>query len=130
MGFDRFDELFDDVLRSEASSSYPPYDIVREGDDSYHLVMALAGFAEKDLTITAQSGKLTVSGSWPKDEENQKDAKQWLHRGIARRAFERSFRLADHVEVKSATLRDGLLDVHLVQVVPEAAKPRQVSIEH
>lgn len=130
VGFDRFDDLFDDVLRSEATSGYPPYDIVREADGSYHLVMAVAGFAEKDLAITAQSGKLVVSGNWPKDEENSKSERQWLHRGIARRAFERSFRLAEHVEVKSASLRDGLLDVHLVQVIPEEAKPRQIAIQH
>lgn len=130
VGFDRFDELFDDVLRSEVASTYPPYDIVRESNDSYRLVMAVAGFAEKDLSIVAQGGKLTVSGNWPKDEENRQQGRQWLHRGIARRAFERSFRLADHVEVKAARLRDGLLEVELVQVVPEAQRPRQINISH
>lgn len=129
VGFDRFDELFDDVLRSEAYSGYPPYDIVREADGSYRLIMALAGFGEKDLSIVAQSGKLTVSGNWPKEEENVKSDAEWLHRGIARRAFERSFRLADHVEVKSATLRDGLLEVRLEQVIPEAERPRQIQIQ-
>lgn len=130
VGFDRFNELFDDVLRSEANSGYPPYDIVREADGSYRLVMALAGFGEKDLSIVAQSGKLTVSGNWPKEEENVKSDAEWLHRGIARRAFERTFRLAEHVEVKSASLRDGLLEIRLEQVIPEAEKPRRIPIRN
>ncbi len=128
VGFDRFDELFDDVLRSDASTGYPPYDIVREADGSYRLIMALAGFSEKDITVTAQSGKLVVAGSWPKDVEGQKAERHWLHRGIARRAFERSFRLAEHVEVKNAQLRNGLLEVTLEQVIPEKDKPRQIPL--
>lgn len=129
VGFDRFDELFDEVLRGETASNYPPYDIVREADGRYHLVMALAGFAEEDIDITAQSGRLTISGSWPKGEPCGTDERHWLHRGIARRAFERSFRLAEHVEVKAASLKNGLLNVRLEEVIPEAARPRKIAIE-
>lgn len=127
VGFDHFDELLNNALRADQGSSWPPYDIVREGEDRYQIVMAVAGFREKDLNITVQENELRISAEAGKEEESEQ--RTWLHRGIARRAFQRTFRLADHVQVKGARLRDGLLTVELERVVPEEAKPRMVPIE-
>lgn len=126
VGFDRFDEWLETALRSDQSSGYPPYDIVREGEGRYRVVMAVAGFRREDITITVQENVLSISGK-PAEEERP-EARHWLHRGIARRAFERTFRLADHVQVDDASLKDGLLVVTLTRVVPEAHRPRQVPI--
>ncbi|ARB46371.1 MULTISPECIES: Hsp20 family protein [Alcanivoracaceae] len=124
VGFDRFDEWLDG-LRSDQSGGYPPYDIIRDADGRYQVVMAVAGFREAELTVTVQENVLRITGK-PGAEEQQ--GRTWLHRGIARRAFERTFRLADHVQVDSAALNDGLLVVHLKRVVPESEKARQVPI--
>jgi molecular chaperone IbpA len=125
VGFDRFDELFNNAMRADQNSSYPPYDIIREGDDNYQIVMAVAGFSEQELTVTSHENELRISAR-PADSE--KDDRTWLHRGIARRAFDRTFRLADHVRVSDACLRDGLLTVSLVREVPETARPRTIAI--
>ena len=95
------------------------------GDDGSEVVMAVAGFSRADLDITVQENLLRISG---KPAEEDSEQRTWLHRGIARRGFERSFRLADHVQVEGATMEDGLLIVHLSRVVPEAHKPRQIPI--
>jgi molecular chaperone IbpA len=126
VGFDRFDELFNSALRADQGSSYPPYDIVRDGDDRYQVIMAVAGFNEREITITVQENELRIAAKAEADQEQE--GKTWLHRGIARRAFERVFRLADHVRVEGADLKDGLLYVALERVVPEEAKPRMVEI--
>ena len=132
VGFDRFNELLDSALRADQSSTYPPYDIVREGEDRYRIVMAVAGFSRDMLQITARENQLTVTGrqSTEKDVNAEQAEQTWLHRGIARRNFERSFRLADHVQVESAGMRDGLLEIVLRRVVPEASRPRQIEIAH
>jgi len=132
VGFDRFNELLDSALRADQSSTYPPYDIVREGEDRYRIVMAVAGFSRDMLQITARENQLTVTGrqSTEKDVNAAQAEQTWLHRGIARRNFERSFRLADHVQVESAGMRDGLLEIVLRRVVPEASRPRQIEIAH
>lgn len=127
VGFDHFDELLNSALRADQSGGYPPYDIVREGEDRYQIVMAVAGFRDEDLSITVQENELQISGRAASDAANEKT---WLHRGIARRAFERTFRLADHVKVTGAGLRDGLLTVQLEREVPEEAKPRMVPIDY
>lgn len=127
VGFDHFDELLNSALRADQGSSWPPYDIVREGEDRYQIVMAVAGFREKELNITVQENELRISADAAAEESNEE--RTWLHRGIARRAFQRTFRLADHVQVKGARLRDGLLTVELQRVIPEEAKPRMVPIE-
>ena len=126
VGFDRFDELLNSALRADQGAGYPPYDIVREGEDRYQVIMAVAGFAERDLTVTVQENELRIAGkvTAPEDE----GSRTWLHRGIARRAFERTFRIADHVRVEGAALRDGLLHIELQRVVPEQARPRMVEI--
>ena len=125
VGFDRFDELFDAALRSDQSNGFPPYDIIREGDGTYRVIMAVAGFSRDELDIVVQENVLRITG---KPVSARDESRTWLHRGIARRAFDRTFRLADHVEVEAAELQDGLLVVVLNRVVPESKKPRQVPI--
>ena len=131
VGFDHFDDLMDAALRADQGSSYPPYDIVREDEDHYRIDMAVAGFRQQDLNVTVQENQLTVSGAAPREERgsDEEAGETWLHRGIARRAFERNFRLAEHVQVRGASLRDGLLTIRLERVIPESSRPRMVEIE-
>ncbi|HKP23236.1 MAG TPA: Hsp20 family protein [Dongiaceae bacterium] len=125
VGFDRLSRLMDAATRIDDSSlSYPPYNIERTGDDTYRITMAVAGFGESDITITTQDNQLLIAGKNAKDEDEQ----SYLYRGIAGRAFERRFTLADHIRVNGASLVNGLLHVDLVREVPEAMKPRQVKI--
>lgn len=126
VGFDRFDELLDAALRADQSNGYPPYDIIRESDGRYRIVMAMAGFARSDLDITVQENELRIRGNLKAEGGSERT---WLHRGIARRAFERTFKLADHVEVAAAGLEDGLLTVTLTRVVPEEKKPRVIPVD-
>ena len=107
-------------------STYPPYNIERTGENAYRVTMAVAGFGEADLTIESKENVLTVKGE-KKGSEEQKE-NEFLYRGIASRAFERRFQLADHVEVKGALLENGLLHVDLVRNIPEAMKPRTIAI--
>jgi len=124
IGFDRLTRLMDAASQLDTGSAYPPYNIEATGENAYRLTMAVAGFGSDDLEITAKEGALVVTGKAHKDEE----AKQYLHRGIARRAFERRFQLADHIRVAGASLDNGLLHVDLVREVPEALKPRKIEI--
>ncbi|HWA44807.1 MAG TPA: Hsp20 family protein [Hypericibacter adhaerens] len=126
VGFDSMTRLLESALRAdEGQSSYPPYNIEKTGENAYRITMAVAGFGENDITITAQDNSLVVTGKIAKTEENTK----FLHRGIAGRAFERRFELAEHIRVAGASLVNGLLHVDLVKEVPEAKKPRTVKIE-
>jgi molecular chaperone IbpA len=124
IGFDRLARLADTAAASAVSSTYPPYNIEKTGDDSYRLAMAVAGFSEDELEIVVQDNTLVVSGK-PADST---EPSQLLYRGIAGRAFERRFVLADHIVVDGASLKNGLLHVGLKRVVPEALKPRRISI--
>lgn len=125
VGFDRLANMLDTALTSDnASQSYPPYNIEKTGDDAYRITLAVAGFAEDELNIEAKEGQLVVSGKKAEDE----DSSQYLHRGIATRAFERRFQLADHVRAESAVTANGLLHIDLVREVPEALKPRKIDI--
>jgi molecular chaperone IbpA len=124
IGFDRLTRLMDAASQLDTGSAYPPYNIEATGENAYRLTMAVAGFGSDDLEITAKEGALVVTGKAHKDEE----AKQYLHRGIAQRAFERRFQLADHIRVAGASLDNGLLHVDLVREVPEALKPRKIEI--
>jgi len=124
IGFDRLTRLMDTASQLDASPAYPPYNIEATGENAYRLTMAVAGVGSDDLEITAKEGALIVTGKAQKDEEG----KQYLHRGIARRAFERRFQLADHIRVAGASLDNGLLHVDLVREVPEALKPRKIEI--
>jgi molecular chaperone IbpA len=124
IGFDRLMRLADSATRIDSSGGYPPYNIEATGENAYRLTMAVAGFAPEDLDITVKENELLVNGKSKRDE----DAAKYLHRGIARRAFERHFQLADHIKVVGATLDNGLLHVDLVREIPEAKKPRKIEI--
>jgi molecular chaperone IbpA len=126
IGFDRLARMIDSAAHLDgAAASYPPYNIEKTGEDSYRLTMAVAGFSQDELDITAHENTLTVTGKSQTEEANGR----YLHRGIARRAFERRFSLADHLKVTGASMDNGLLHVDLVREVPEAMKPRQIKIE-
>jgi molecular chaperone IbpA len=125
VGFDRLFGLLDSVADGTAQT-YPPYNIERTGENAYRITMAVAGFGEGELSIEAKENTLTVKGE-KKTETEEKD-REFLYRGIGARTFERRFQLADHVEVKGASLENGLLHVDLVREVPEAMKPRQIAI--
>ena len=125
IGFDRLTRLVDAATRVDnAALAYPPYNIEKTGEDAYRLTMAVAGFSPEELDITVQENSLVVTGKSKKDEEESR----YLHRGIARRAFERRFSLADHIKVVGATHLNGMLHVDLAREVPEAAKPRKIQI--
>ena len=124
IGFDRLSRLMDATMATAEASTYPPYNIEKLSEDQYRLTMAVAGFAEADLEITQKQSALVVAGRAPKEEA----PRQFLHRGIAGRAFERRFELADHMVVDGAVLENGLLHIALKRLVPEALKPRQVPI--
>ncbi|WP_287459752.1 Hsp20 family protein [Sphingomonas sp.] len=125
VGFDRLFDLLESGMRSDApADGYPPFDIVKEGEDSYHITLAVAGFAPNEIEIVAQQNQLTVSGKRADDA----DKGEYLHRGIATRAFERRFQLADFIEVGNARFENGLLSIELMRVVPEAMKPRKIEI--
>ncbi len=123
IGFDRLARLMDSVQAAADSPSYPPYNIEKTGEDSYRLTMAVAGFGPDDLELTVKENTLLVAGK-PKTQ-TQGDV---LYRGIAGRAFERRFVLADHIVVEGADLQNGLLHVGLKRVVPESLKPRRIAI--
>ncbi|NWA25946.1 Hsp20 family protein [Pseudomonas gingeri] len=125
VGFDRFNDLFETALRNEPGSSYPPYNVEKHGEDEYRIVVAAAGFQEEDLELQVEKGVLTVSGG---KREPKVENISYLHQGIAQRAFKLSFRLADHIEVKAAGLSNGLLNIDLLRVVPEEAKPKRIAI--
>ena len=123
VGFDRFANLLDTTMRHNSAPGYPPYDIESTEENKYKITLAVAGFSEEDLNIETEQGVLTVSGK----RADEKQAK-YLHRGIAKRSFERKFELADHVEVVSANLVNGLLEIALAKEVPEAMKPKRIGI--
>lgn len=118
-----FDHLID-MLESATDQGYPPYNIERSDENNYRVSVAVAGFGEKDLSVDVKDGVLTIAG---KREETTKPG-AYLHQGIAGRAFERHFQLAEHVEVKAAALKNGLLHVELVRIVPDEKKPRHIAI--
>ena len=124
VGFDRLMNVLDAAQKNGAADGYPPYNIEKTSEDSYQITLAVAGFRSADLDVEVRDGQLVIVGKGDSEEQDN----QFLHRGIARRAFERRFQLADHVEVKSADLVDGLLKVDLVREIPEAMKPRKIDI--
>ena len=128
VGFDRLFSLIDQMSGVEGTSqSYPPYNIERTGENAYRISVAVAGFAETDLSIETRENTLVIRGSRT-PAEGQVPKAEVLYQGIAARAFERRFQLADHVQVTGANLEHGLLHVDLVREIPEAAKPRQIPI--
>ena len=126
VGFDRLDNMFNQAFKHADAPTFPPYDIVRQGEDQYRISLAVAGFGEDDLEIVAEGNSLTIIGKGR--QETPEDGVDYMHRGIAKRAFERRFQLADTVQVQGADLVNGLLHVDLVNVIPEASKPRTIAI--
>ncbi len=124
IGFDGLARMLD-RMQEDTAPSYPPYNIEKLGEDDYRITMAVAGFGPDELDITTQDTTLIVSG---RAKESESEA-TYLHRGIARRAFERRFALAEHIKVTGARMENGLLHIELVREVPEAMKPRQIAIQ-
>lgn len=125
VGFDRVADMLDRVLTQDAGqSTYPPYNIEKLDENSYRISVAVAGFSDADLNVEQREHQLVISAKREKDE----DARSYLHRGIATRAFEKRFQLADHVRVTAAVAEHGMLHIDLVREVPEALKPRRIEI--
>ncbi|MGJ5037846.1 Hsp20 family protein [Bradyrhizobium sp. HKCCYLRH3059] len=125
VGFDRLFSLLDQAT-AEPTPGYPPYNIERTGENAYRITVAVSGFGKDELSLVAKENTLTIKGEKAANENGKKS--EVLYRGIAARAFERSFQLADHVVVKNASLENGLLHVDLVREIPEAKKPRSIPI--
>ena len=123
IGFDRMFDLLENASRVQSGDNWPPYDIVKTGQDDYQLAMAVAGFAQDELTITHEPNLLVVAG-----RKSNEDNGQYLHRGLTGQNFERRFELADHVTVAGARLVNGLLTVDLKREIPDAMKPRRIEI--
>ncbi len=126
VGFDRLFTMLDSLAQPEGGQSYPPYNIERTGEDSYRISMAVAGFSDDEISIEAHRNVLTIKGE--RKEETNGEGSEVLYRGIAARAFERRFQLADHVDVVGAALKNGLLHIDLKRNIPEELKPRKIAI--
>jgi len=126
VGFDHLADMLDSVARFDSGVAYPPYNIERTDENHYRISLAVAGFAEKDLTAEVKEGVLSVTGK--RDGEKDGVSSHYLHQGIAGRSFERRFQLAENVEVRGAQLENGLLHVELERIVPEEKKPRRIVI--
>ena len=124
IGFDRLAQMFDEAQRGDTQPSYPPYNIVLVAEDKYRISMAVAGFERSELDVEIERDALKIAGKKNKDELKR----TYLHRGIAARDFEHRFQLADHLKVVSAELVNGLLNIELVREIPEALKPRKITI--
>jgi molecular chaperone IbpA len=123
IGFDHLADLVDSSLRQAADDNYPPCNIERSSEDHYRITLALAGFALDDVSVTAEQNMLTIEGKPPAQEH-----REYLYQGIAARPFRRVFNLADYMQVKAASFKDGLLVIDLAREVPEAMKPRRIAI--
>ena len=123
VGFDRLFDLLENSAAGQAGDNYPPFDLVQLDDNSYRISLAVAGFRRDEIDITAQQNLLIVAGRRQDD-----DGSGYIHRGIATRSFERRFGLADHVTVRGADMSDGLLSIDLVREIPEAMRPRKISL--
>jgi molecular chaperone IbpA len=126
VGFDRLFDMLENSNASQAGENYPPFDLVKLGDNQYRIELAIAGFKRDEIDITAQQNVLIVTGR--KNDETQEKGSDFIYRGIANRSFERRFALADHIQVRGADLKDGLLSIDLVREIPEAMKPRKIDI--
>ena len=123
VGFDRLFDLLENSAAGQAGETYPPFDLVQLDENRYRISLAVAGFRQDEIDVTAQQNLLIVSGRKSKDE-----GAGFIHRGIATTSFERRFGLADHVQVQSADLKDGMLSIDLVREIPEAMRPRKISL--
>lgn len=125
VGFDRLFDMLESQARVNSGDNYPPFNIARNGEDTYRITLAVAGFRPQDIDITAQANLLTVQG---RKREDADEGAEMLHVGIANRGFERRFELADYVRVDNAALADGLLVIDLVREIPEAMKPKKIAV--
>jgi molecular chaperone IbpA len=126
VGFDRLFNMLDGIHNNDqGANSYPPYNIERTGENSYRITMAVAGFSDQDIAIEAKESTLSIKGEKPSETDQNYEM---LFQGIANRSFERRFQLADHVEIKSAVLENGLLHINLAREIPEALKARSIPI--
>lgn len=126
VGFDRLFDMLENSSVSQAQENYPPFDLIKKGENDYCIQLAVAGFRPDEIDITAQQNVLIVSGR--KSEESEEKGSDFIYRGIANRSFERRFALADHIQVRGADLKDGLLAIELVREIPEAMKPKKINI--
>jgi molecular chaperone IbpA len=126
--FDRFERMFEDDFFSAPMVNYPPYNIVKTGDYTYDIELALAGFNKKDIDVSYEDGVVTVKTIHETSEESQANG-SILHRGISKRQFTKAFQIADDVEVRGAELKDGLLKISLERIIPENRKPRSIEVK-
>ena len=126
VGFDRLFDMLENSSFGNGGENYPPFDLIKLGDNEYRIELAVAGFKPDEIDITSQQNQLIVSGR--KNEESGETGSDYIYRGIANRSFERRFALADHIQVKAADLKDGLLAIDLVREIPEAMKPKKIDI--
>src|SRR5215212_5451130 len=126
VGFDRLFDMLENNGLGQTQENYPPFDLIKLGDNEFRIELAVAGFKPNEIDITAQQNVLIVSGR--KSEESSQKGNDYIYRGIANRSFERRFALADHIQVKGADIRDGMLAIELVREIPEAMKPRKIAI--
>jgi molecular chaperone IbpA len=126
VGFDRLFDMLENSSFEGAQENYPPFDLIKDGDNQYRIELAVAGFKPDEIDITAQQNVLIVSGR--KTEESGQKGADYVYRGIANRSFERRFALADHIQVRGADMKDGLLSIERVREIPEAMKPKKISI--
>ena len=127
VGFDRLFDMLENSSASGTQENYPPFDLIKLGDNDYRIELAVAGFKPDEIDITAQQNVLLVSGR-KKEEAEEGKGSDYIYRGIATRSFERRFALAAHIQVRGADLKDGLLSIELKREIPEAMKPRKISI--
>ena len=128
IGFDHLANLIDKASHADKQSSYPPYNIELLSEDQYRITMAIAGFSEEELDIESKQNTLIITGTKAASNDNEKSSRKFLHQGIAERNFERKFQMGDHVKVIGAFIKDGLLNIDLEREVPEALKPRKITI--
>ena len=126
VGFDRLFDMLESSSLGQAQENYPPFDLIKLGDNDYRIELAVAGFKPDELDITAQQNVLVVTGR--KKDESEEKGNNYVYRGIATRSFERRFALADHIQVRGADMKDGLLSIELVREIPEAMKPKKINI--
>ena len=126
VGFDRLFDMLENNSFGQAQENYPPFDLIKLGDNKFRIELAVAGFKPDEIDITAQQNVLIVSGR--KSEESGQKGTDYVYRGIANRSFERRFALADHIQVRGADIKDGMLAIELVREIPEAMKPRKIAI--
>jgi len=126
VGFDRLFDMLENSVPGNGGENYPPFDLVKTGDNDYRIDLAIAGFRPDEIDITAQQNVLIVTGK--KKDESEEKGTDFIYRGIATRSFERRFALADHIQVRGADMKDGLLSIELKREIPEAMKPRKIDI--